>query len=156
PSGGTRAVVSCSRRWVWPLPSACLPSSSAWRGRGTRLPSGRFRSPMTETLRVPGSHDLRRVIGDGEAIPDGVVEGLEERDLLELYRSMVLLRTYDERSVVFHRQVWICTFAIFWNHEAMKAGSVYAFERDDWIFPSYRESLIGLLPGIPVSWSLSC
>src|SRR5881227_946182 len=110
---------------------------------------------MTETLRVPGSHDLRRVIGDGEAVPDGVVEGLEERDLLELYRSMVLLRTYDERSVVFHRQGRIGTYAIFWNHEAMQAGSVYALERTDWIFPSYRESAIGVLRGMPVSTVLS-
>src|SRR5437667_1173353 len=108
-----------------------------------------------QTLRVPGSHDLRRVIGDGGAIPDGEVEALEERDLLELYRSMVLLRTYDERSVVFHRQGRIGTYAIFWNHEAMQAGSVYALERDDWIFPSYRESAIGLLRGMPVSTVLS-
>src|SRR5438094_3771013 len=110
---------------------------------------------MAQALRVPGSRDLRRVIGDGEAIPDGEVEGLEERDLLELYRSMVLLRTYDERSVVFHRQGRIGTYAIFWNHEAMQAGSVYALERDDWIFPSYRESAIGLLRGMPVDTALS-
>src|SRR5213079_141593 len=104
---------------------------------------------------LPAEGDLRRVIGDGEAIPDGEVEGLEERDLLELYRSMVLLRTYDERSVVFHRQGRIGTYAIFWNHEAMQAGSVYALEREDWIFPSYRESAIGLLRGMPVSTVLS-
>src|SRR6476469_2584432 len=110
---------------------------------------------MTDTLRVPESRDLRRVIGDGEAITDGEVEGLEERDLLELYRSMVLLRTYDERSVVFHSQGRIGTYAIFWNHEAMQAGSVYALERGDWIFPSYRESAIGLLRGMPVSTVLS-
>jgi pyruvate dehydrogenase E1 component alpha subunit len=104
---------------------------------------------------LPAEHDLRRVIGDGDAIPDGRVEGLEERDLLELYRSMVPLRTYDERSVVFHSQGRIGTYAIFWNHEAMQAGSVYALEREDWIFPSYRESAIGLLRGLPVSTVLS-
>ena len=95
------------------------------------------------------------MIGDGDAVPDGEVDGLEERDLLELYRSMVLLRTYDERSVVFHRQGRIGTYAIFWNHEAMQAGAVYALERGDWIFPSYRESAIGLLRGMPVSTVLS-
>src|SRR5437762_4274618 len=104
---------------------------------------------------LPAEGDLRRVIGDGEAIPDGEVEGLEERDLLELYRWMVLLRTYDERSLVFHRQGRIGTYSIFWNHEAMQAGSVYALEREDWIFPSYRESAIGLLRGMPVSTVLS-
>ncbi|MGB2952296.1 MAG: thiamine pyrophosphate-dependent dehydrogenase E1 component subunit alpha [Gaiellaceae bacterium] len=98
---------------------------------------------------VPAERDLRRVIGDGEAVPDGEVEGLAEADLLELYRWMVLLRTYDERSLVYHRQGRIGTYALFWNHEAMQAGSVYALERDDWVFPSYRESAIGLLRGMP-------
>jgi pyruvate dehydrogenase E1 component alpha subunit len=98
---------------------------------------------------LPAERDLRRVIGDGDAVPDGEVDGLTGNDLLELHRSIVLLRTYDERSVVYHRQGRIGTYAIFWNHEAMQAGSVYALEDDDWIFPSYRESAIGLLRGMP-------
>ncbi|HEV3479983.1 MAG TPA: thiamine pyrophosphate-dependent dehydrogenase E1 component subunit alpha [Gaiellaceae bacterium] len=99
--------------------------------------------------------ELRRVIGNGEDLPDGEVEGLEERDLVELYRGMVLLRTYDERSLVYHRQGRIGTYAIFWNHEAMQAGAMYALDRGDWVFPSYRESAIGLLRGMPSSTVLS-
>jgi pyruvate dehydrogenase E1 component alpha subunit len=97
---------------------------------------------------LPAEHDLRRVIGDGDAVPDGEVD-LTETQLLDLYRDLVLLRTYDERSLVFHRQGRIGTYAIFWNHEAIQAGSVFALEDGDWIFPSYRESAIGLLRGIP-------
>jgi pyruvate dehydrogenase E1 component alpha subunit len=99
--------------------------------------------------------DLRRVIGDGETTRDGEVEGLDESDLLALHRSLVLLRTYDERSVVYHSQGRIGTYAIFWNHEAMQAGAVHALERQDWVFPSYRESAIGLLRGIPPATVLS-
>jgi pyruvate dehydrogenase E1 component alpha subunit len=99
--------------------------------------------------------DLRRVIGDGESVPDGEVEGLSHDDLVALYRDLVLLRTYDERSLVYHRQGRIGTYAIFWNHEAMQAGSAFALEDRDWIFPSYRESAIGLLRGIPASTVLS-
>src|SRR3954453_2295839 len=106
-------------------------------------------------LVLPAERDLRRVIGDGEGIPDGEVEGLSEADLLELHRQLVLLRTYDERSVVYHRQGRIGTYAIFWGHEAMQVGSSFALERDDWIFPSYRESAIGLLRGLPASTILS-
>src|SRR6476619_4464379 len=87
---------------------------------------------------------LRRL--DADAAPDG----LTESDLLELYRRMVLLRTYDERSVVYHRQGRIGTYAIFWNHEAIQAGATFALSDDDWIFPSYRESAIGLVRGMPV------
>ncbi|MBA2475641.1 MAG: 3-methyl-2-oxobutanoate dehydrogenase [Actinobacteria bacterium] len=101
------------------------------------------------------SGGLRRVIGDGEGVPDGRVDGLDDADLLDLYRSLVLLRTYDERSVVYHRQGRIGTYAIFWNHEAMQVGSAHALADEDWIFPSYRESAIGLLRGIPASTLLS-
>jgi pyruvate dehydrogenase E1 component alpha subunit len=89
-------------------------------------------------------HGLRSVIDE-----DREVDGLGEQELLDLYRSMVLLRTYDERSLVYHRQGRIGTYAIFWNHEAMQAGSVHALDDGDWIFPSYRESAIGLLRGMP-------
>ena len=75
--------------------------------------------------------------------------GLADADLLELHRRMVLLRTYDERSVVYHRQGRIGTYAIFWNHEAIQAGATFALGDDDWIFPSYRESAIGLVRGLP-------
>src|SRR6478736_6318377 len=104
---------------------------------------------------LPAEGDLRRVIGDGDATPDREVDGLGADELVALYRDLVLLRTYDERSVVYHRQGRIGTYAIFWNHEAMQAGSVYALDEDDWIFPSYRESAIGLLRGMPVSTVLS-
>jgi pyruvate dehydrogenase E1 component alpha subunit len=104
---------------------------------------------------LPAERDLRRVIGDGDGVPDGEVEGLDEQDLLDLYRSMVLLRTYDERSLVYHRQGRIGTYAIFWGHEAMQAGAVHALEDEDWIFPSYRESAIGLLRGMPAATVLS-
>src|SRR5438105_15920054 len=103
---------------------------------------------------VVSDEELRRVIGDGAAVADRDVS-LSAEELLALYRSMLLLRVYDERSVVYHRQGRIGTYAIFWGHEAMQAGSVHGLERRDWIFPSYRESAIGLLRGIPVSTVLS-
>jgi pyruvate dehydrogenase E1 component alpha subunit len=103
---------------------------------------------------LPAEGDLRRIIGDGDALPDGEVDLTPEQHLA-LYRNLVLLRTYDERSVVYHRQGRIGTYAIFWNHEAMQAGSVFALEERDWIFPSYRDSAIGLVRGMPVSTVLS-
>src|ERR671931_2416732 len=104
---------------------------------------------------APADRDLRRVIGDGDAVPDGEVEGLSDDQVLALYRDMVLLRTYDERSLVYHRQGRIGTYAIFWGHEAMQAGAVAALAEEDWIFPSYRESAIGLLRGMPPETVLS-
>ena len=88
--------------------------------------------------------ELRRVL-DGDTVPDS----LAESDLLELYRRLILMRTFDERAVVYHRQGRIGTYAIFWNHEAIQVGATYPLTDDDWIFPSYRESAIGLVRGMP-------
>ena len=66
-----------------------------------------------------------------------------------------MLRTYDERSVIYHRQGRIGTYAIYWGHEAIQAGAVHALEERDWIFPSYRESAVGLLRGIAPATVLS-
>jgi pyruvate dehydrogenase E1 component alpha subunit len=104
---------------------------------------------------APAERDLRRVIGDGDALPDGEVEGLADEDLLALHRDLVLLRTYDERSLVYHRQGRIGTYAIYWGHEAMQVGAIRALGENDWIFPSYRESAVGLLRGMPVEAVLS-
>ena len=103
---------------------------------------------------LPAEGGLRRVIGDGHELPDGEID-LTAEQLLDLFRGMVLLRTYDERSVVYHRQGRIGTYAIYWNHEAMQAGAVFALQDRDWVFPAYRESAIGLLRGMPVSTVLS-
>jgi pyruvate dehydrogenase E1 component alpha subunit len=90
--------------------------------------------------------DLRHVL-DGDRVPDG----LSDADLLELHRRMVLLRTFDERAVVYQRQGRIGTYAISWNHEAIQAGATFALADEDWIFPSYRESAIGLVRGLPAA-----
>jgi pyruvate dehydrogenase E1 component subunit alpha len=92
---------------------------------------------------------LRRVIGFGDE-SDRRVAGLDDEALLALHRSLVMLRTYDERSVVYHSQGRIGTYAIFRGHEAIQAGVVHALEERDWVFPSYRESAIGVLRGLSV------
>src|SRR5712691_6457675 len=133
---------------MWTTPSSRR--SATW----SRVSSERVDSAAMAQV-LPAESDLRRVIGNGGEVADREVDGLDEHGLLDLYRSLILLRTYDDRSVVYHRQGRIGTYAIFWNHEAMQAGSVHARSDDDWIFPSYRESAIGLLRGMPPATVLS-
>jgi pyruvate dehydrogenase E1 component alpha subunit len=97
-----------------------------------------------------------RVIGDGNSIPDLRVDGLDSAALLSIYRDMLLLRVFDTRAVVYQRQGRIGTYAIFWGHEAIQAGAHFALDpSQDWVFPSYRESAIGLLRGVDASTVLA-
>jgi pyruvate dehydrogenase E1 component alpha subunit len=103
---------------------------------------------------LPAERDLRRVIGDGEGVPDGEVEGLSQDDLLELHRRLVMLRTYDERSVVYHSQGRIGTYAIFWGHEAMQVGGRMP-SRTRLDLPELPRVGDRLLRGMPASTVLS-
>lgn len=102
---------------------------------------------MTEPLRI---------IGDGRDLADAALpEGLSDKDLIELYRWLVLLRTFDERSVALQRQGRIGTYALYWGEEGTQAGPMYACKDEDWVFPSYRQNAIGLLRGVPASTVLA-
>jgi pyruvate dehydrogenase E1 component alpha subunit len=92
------------------------------------------------------------IVGDGADLKDASVpEGLSEKDLVEIYRWLVLLRTFDERAVALQRQGRIGTYAMYWGEEATQAGTLYALEENDWVFPSYRQNSIGVLRGVPAS-----
>jgi pyruvate dehydrogenase E1 component alpha subunit len=93
--------------------------------------------------------DLLRFIGNGKDLPDAPVpDGLAEKDLVELFRWLVLLRTFDERAVALQRQGRIGTYALYWGEEATQAGALYACDDGDWVFPSYRQNAIGILRGV--------
>lgn len=96
--------------------------------------------------------DTLRIIGDGRDVPDGAVpDGLGDKELIELYRWLVLLRTFDERAVALQRQGRIGTYALYWGEEATQAGPLFACSENDWVFPSYRQNAVGVLRGVPAS-----
>ena len=93
--------------------------------------------------------DVLRIIGDGHSIPDAdVPAGLGDKDLVEIFRWLILLRTFDERAVALQRQGRIGTYALYWGEEATQAGALYACDDSDWVFPSYRQNAIGILRGV--------
>jgi pyruvate dehydrogenase E1 component alpha subunit len=93
-----------------------------------------------------------RFIGNGEDLPDEPLPaGLSFDDLIQILRHMILLRTFDERAVSLQRQGRIGTYPPFWGEEATQAGCLYAARREDWLFPSYRQSAIAILRGLPPS-----
>lgn len=90
-----------------------------------------------------------RIIGDGRNLKDAPVpDGLADKDLIELFRWIVLLRAFDERAVALQRQGRIGTYALYWGEEATQAGPLYACRDSDWVFPSYRQNSIGILRGV--------
>jgi pyruvate dehydrogenase E1 component alpha subunit len=95
---------------------------------------------------------MLRYLGDGGDLADEELpEGLGEKDLIALFRWLVLLRTFDERAVALQRQGRIGTYPLYWGEEGTQAGPLYALRDDDWVFPSYRQCAVGTLRGIPIA-----
>lgn len=97
-----------------------------------------------------------RIIGDGVGQPDWAppVE-LTEKDLVAMYRSLVILRTFDERAVSLQRQGRLGTYALYWGEEATHAGPLHACNDSDWLFPTYRQNSIGVLRGVKAATILA-
>jgi pyruvate dehydrogenase E1 component alpha subunit len=79
----------------------------------------------------------------------------DDRLLLAMYRDMVLLRVFDERCLMYHRQGRMGPAPRVYGHEALQVGAFHALRADDWIFPSYRETALGALRGMPLRTSFA-
>jgi pyruvate dehydrogenase E1 component alpha subunit len=76
--------------------------------------------------------------------------GLDDGQLVGLYRNMLLARLFDRRAVRMQRQGRMGTYAPFEGHEALQMAGALALRRDDWLFPSYRDSAALIQRGVPM------
>jgi pyruvate dehydrogenase E1 component alpha subunit len=76
---------------------------------------------------------------------------LSDETVLELYREMAFLRLADQRALALQRQGRFGTYAPFQGQEAAQVGSAYALEKDDWVFPSFREMAVFYMRGVSIT-----
>jgi pyruvate dehydrogenase E1 component alpha subunit len=86
---------------------------------------------------------------DGKLLADD--PNFSEEELVDMYRWMVLSRSFDQRAIKIQRQGRIGTYGPFSGQEAAQVGSAYALTKKDWLFISYRESAASLVHGVPIS-----
>ncbi len=71
-------------------------------------------------------------------------------DIKKMYRFMVLARAFDDKMFALQRQGRIGTFASIRGQEASNVGIGYAMNKEDWLFPSFRENGTSLVLGLPM------
>jgi pyruvate dehydrogenase E1 component alpha subunit len=87
--------------------------------------------------------------------PDGSLDpqhdpGLSDQEVEFLYRQMVTTRQMDERLVMLQRQGRIGFHVGSLGEEASILGSAYAMQKQDFLFPCYREFGAALMRGLPL------
>jgi pyruvate dehydrogenase E1 component alpha subunit len=69
-------------------------------------------------------------------------------DLVDLYRWMVLMRTYDAKAIALQRTGQLGTYAPILGQEAIQAGVGSAMRPDDVFLMTYREQGVQLMRGV--------
>jgi pyruvate dehydrogenase E1 component alpha subunit len=75
---------------------------------------------------------------------------LDDEELKEIYRKMVLARKFDEKAFSLQRRGEISTYAPHKGQEAAQIGAIFALEEDDWVVPSFRETAAFIMRGAPL------
>lgn len=73
---------------------------------------------------------------------------LKDKELLELFRLMLLVRRADLESTALQRQGELAVYPPLIGQEAAQVGSAFALEPRDFVFPSYRELGVALTRGV--------
>ena len=101
------------------------------------------------TTRSPSAETPYRVIGEaGQASVEPSDLGLKDEDLRELLRLMIVTRRADLECTALQRQGELAVYPPLMGQEAAQIGSAFALQREDYIFPSYRELGAAVVRGV--------
>jgi len=87
--------------------------------------------------------------------PDGTAEAnlepeVNDETLRKFYATMFLSRALDARMLSLQRQGRIGFYVPAVGQEAAQVGAASALEKEDWVFPAYREPAAALWRGFPL------
>jgi len=105
----------------------------------------------------PGIHQI--IAADGTLHADEVlspfVADVNDDQLVQLYRDMVVIRRIDTEATALQRQGQLALWPPMLGQEASQIGSVRALEEDDFIFPTYRENGVAYCRGADLAGIMS-
>ncbi|MBM3232320.1 pyruvate dehydrogenase (acetyl-transferring) E1 component subunit alpha [Candidatus Pacearchaeota archaeon] len=68
--------------------------------------------------------------------------------LKEMYRFLILTKTFDDKALKLQRQGRMGTYAPMRGQEACQIGSAFALQKNDWVFPAFRENGVYMIKGV--------
>ncbi|RUL51757.1 MULTISPECIES: pyruvate dehydrogenase (acetyl-transferring) E1 component subunit alpha [Lysinibacillus] len=102
---------------------------------------------------------LQQVVDhNGELVLEGYESKISQDLVLTFYRHLIRVRAFDRKAKNLQRQGRIGTYALFEGQEAAQVGSALALQKDDWMYPTYRDHAASItfghsLPTILSYWN---
>jgi 2-oxoisovalerate dehydrogenase E1 component alpha subunit len=98
---------------------------------------------------LPSAAPLQLIDPDGHTGPNpGGLTLPEPATLLELYRRMVLGRRFDRQATLLTRQGRLAVYPSSRGQDACQVGAVLALRDQDWLFPTYRDTVAVVTRGV--------
>lgn len=79
------------------------------------------------------------VNAEGKFSDDSIKDQISSELVETFYYNMLRIRTFDRKAKSLQRQGRLGTYALFEGQEAAQVGSALSLEKDDWVFPTYRD-----------------
>jgi pyruvate dehydrogenase E1 component alpha subunit len=102
--------------------------------------------PIRTLVNIPPVAYLSILDEEGQ-LDEDLDPGIPKEDIVDLFRTMLFIRAYDERRLLLQRQGRIGTFAPVKGQEAAQLGSAYALRPTDWMVPAFRETAAAVWRG---------
>jgi len=94
--------------------------------------------------------NLFRVVSSDGRFDERFEPRLSGDELKRMYTALVKVRMLDDRMLTLQRQGRVGFYVPSTGEEALQVGSAWVLEKDDWVFPAYREPGAALVRGMPV------
>ena len=105
---------------------------------------------------LPSAAPLQLIGQDGSPGANPGELALPEPDVLrELHRRMVLGRRFDTQATALAKQGRLAVYPSSRGQDACQAGAALALREQDWLFPTYRDSVAVLTRGVPAEETLT-
>lgn len=98
-------------------------------------------------ISLPDNVEYLSVLDENGHVDTDLEPDIQPEMLLQLYRSMVLGRRFDERLLSLQRQGRLGTFPPVTGQEASQIGAVSLLRASDWMVPSFRETAAEICRG---------
>jgi 2-oxoisovalerate dehydrogenase E1 component alpha subunit len=97
---------------------------------------------------LPTGTPLRLLEADGQAVRSADLDLPGDDVLLALHRKMVLARRFDTQATALTRQGRLAVYPSARGQEAGEVGAVLALRPQDWLFPTYRDTMAVVCRGV--------
>ncbi|MGV8142326.1 MAG: pyruvate dehydrogenase (acetyl-transferring) E1 component subunit alpha [Candidatus Pacearchaeota archaeon] len=95
-----------------------------------------FKVPYLQVLDEKGNFDKKNA------------PQISDDDLKKIYQTMIVTRAFDDKALKLQRQGRLGTYAPMRGQEASQIASAFALQKEDWVFPAFRENGIFMMRGI--------